>query len=158
LIPERRVRSGIDFYSKDEVQMQRLLFLILALFVCVAGKAAQAADLVYFNSSACSVCERWDEEVGVLYGKTDEAKRLALRPQSIHDEKPTDLSFLKGVAFTPTFVVVEDGREVGRIVGYISDYFFWGQLEGLIKKADAEKNTQRTACSEGTAGDPSSVC
>ena len=138
--------------------MQRWLFLILIVFACVSAGPSHAAELVYFNSSACSVCERWDEEVGGIYGKTAEAKRLTLRPQSIHDEIPNDLAFIKAVTFTPTFVVVEDGKEVGRIVGYISDHFFWGQLDGLIKKADALKNAPRTACSQGGAGGAAGVC
>lgn len=122
----------------------------MTIFVAafVAAKATQAAELVYFNSTACSVCEQWDEEVGVLYHKTDEAQRLPLRPQDIHDDKPADLAFVKGVAFTPTFVMIEDGKEVGRIVGYISDYFFWEQVAGLIKKADTLKNTHASACSK----------
>lgn len=130
--------------------MQRFTVLILTFFVSafVAVQAAQAAELVYFNSTACSVCEQWDEEVGVLYHKTDEAQRLPLRPQDIHDDKPADLAFVKGVAFTPTFVMIEDGKEVGRIVGYISDYFFWQQVAGLIKKSDSLKNSHVSGCSK----------
>lgn len=130
--------------------MQRLAFVILTFVVSTltVGTGARAAELVYFHSEACSVCERWDEEVGAIYNKTDEAQRLALRTHSVHDDKPADLSFIKGVIFTPTFVVVEDGQEVGRIVGYISDYFFWEQVDGLIKKVDARKTVRISACSE----------
>ena len=137
--------------------MKRFAFLILT--VCVAAApSARAAELVYFNSPACAVCERWDQEVGVIYDKTDEARRLPLRPLSIHDKKPADLAHIKGVAFTPTFVVVEEGREVGRIVGYISDYFFWEQVAGLIKKADTLKNATATACSEPPSSSGASLC
>lgn len=130
--------------------MQRFTVLVLTIFVTafVAVQAAQAAELVYFNSTACSVCEQWDEEVGVLYHKTDEAQRLPLRSHDIHDDKPADLAFVKGVAFTPTFVMVEDGKEVGRIVGYISDYFFWQQVAGLIKKSDSLKSANASGCSK----------
>lgn len=130
--------------------MKHFTVLILTALVAafVTAKAAQAAELVYFNSTACSVCEQWDEEVGVLYHKTNEAQRFPLRPQDIHDDKPADLAFVKGIAFTPTFVMVEDGKEVGRIVGYISDYFFWEQVASLIKKADTLKIAHVSACSK----------
>ena len=125
--------------------MTRFTVLIWTLFIStfVAATAGHAAELVYFKSAACTTCERWDEEVGSLYDKTDEAQRLALRPHDIHDDKPKDLAFIKGIAFTPTFVMVENGKEVGRIVGYISDYFFWGQVEALIKKADTLKVAEK---------------
>lgn len=148
--------------------MKRLAFLtglfVAALGVLATGAGpgmatqARAAELVYFNSPACGVCERWDEEVGAIYPKTDEARRMPLRSHNIHDDKPADLAFVTGVAFTPTFVMVEDGREVGRIVGYISDYFFWEQVAGLIKKSDAAKNPLATACSQPAAGELSAPC
>jgi hypothetical protein len=36
------------------------------------------------------------------------------------------------VRFTPTFVLVQDGRELGRIEGYPGEDFFWGLLERLM--------------------------
>lgn len=143
--------------------MKRFAFFVSTIFVSTIsvfsdGSSVRAAELVYFNSPACSVCERWDEEVGVLYNSTEEAQRLPLRPQSIHDEKPDDLAQIKPVAFTPTFVVVDDGREIGRIVGYISDYFFWEQIAGLIKKADAMKAVNGTACSDPATSARPAIC
>lgn len=106
---------------------------------------AQGAELVYFHSESCTVCEQWNEEIGGLYDHTIEAKRLTLRRVSVHDALPADLSFVKGVVYTPTFVVVDQGREVGRMVGYITDYFFWEQVGLQIKRLDA---AQASACSD----------
>jgi len=132
--------------------MQRLALLLLLVGAAILspvmhpGSKAQAAELIYFNSPACSVCEQWDEEVGVLYSKTAEAQVLPLRTHNIHDDKPAELAFIKGVVFTPTFVMIENGQEVGRIVGYVKDYFFWEQMSGLVKKVQAVKSVQTTAC------------
>ena len=38
------------------------------------------------------------------------------------------------VHFTPTFVLIDDGREVGRIEGYPGEDFFWGLVEQLVGK------------------------
>lgn len=40
--------------------------------------------------------------------------------------------------YTPTFVVVDKGREVGRIEGFISDDSFWGLLDELAAKIVAK--------------------
>jgi hypothetical protein len=37
--------------------------------------------------------------------------------------------------FTPTFVLVEDGTEAGRIEGYPGEDFFWPLLAKLIAQA-----------------------
>ena len=100
--------------------MRSFLKTILALVgaqMFSLAPVAHAAELVYFGSAACSVCDRWDEEVGDLYAKTQEAKILPLRHHDLHDDRPDDLKFVRGVVYTPTFVAVEDGKEIGRIVG-----------------------------------------
>lgn len=115
-----------------------VLLSMAVLAVSLPG-FARGAELIYFHSESCSVCEQWNEEVGAVYSKTSEAKRLTLRRVSVHDEMPADLSFIKGVVYTPTFVVVEKGREVGRMVGYITDYFFWEQVGLHVKRLDTNK-------------------
>jgi hypothetical protein len=38
------------------------------------------------------------------------------------------------IRYTPTFVLVDNGQEVGRIEGYPGDAFFWGLLERLLER------------------------
>jgi thioredoxin-related protein len=38
------------------------------------------------------------------------------------------------VRYTPTFVVVDNGREIGRITGYVNDDAFWGLLAALATR------------------------
>jgi len=125
--------------------------------VMASFSTANAAELVYFGSSACSVCETWDEEVGEIYAKTEESKQLPLRHHDVHDDKPDDIAFIRGVVYTPTFVAIEDGREVGRIVGYMGDFFFWEQVGSLIQKLDGTKSPQRlSACPKNVNTDTGS--
>ena len=120
--------------------IKRISVLVyMAALVLVLPGFARGAELVYFHSESCSVCEQWNEEVGAVYGKTTEAERLTLRRVSVHDDPPADLSFIKGVVYTPTFVVVDQGLEVGRMVGYITDYFFWEQVALQLKRLDAAR-------------------
>ena len=41
---------------------------------------------------------------------------------------------LDDLTFTPTFAVVENGWEVGRIRGYPGDDFFWGLLGQILAR------------------------
>ncbi len=127
-----------------------IVALVTALLTPLAPRPAIAAELLYFRSDACSYCEQWEDEVGGVYPLTEEAGEMALRSIDIEDTVPDDVSFVKGVVYTPTFVAVENGREIGRIVGYGGDDFFWQQMSMLM---DTLKNVRATAsgCPDGDA-------
>ena len=95
---------------------------------------ANAAQLLMLEQAGCSWCERWDADIGVFYHKTSEGKIAPLRKVDIHAKLPDDLSGLKKGRFTPTFVLMEKGKEVGRIRGYTSEDFFWGLLGQMVSK------------------------
>ena len=44
--------------------------------------------------------------------------------------------------FTPTFVLVEDGKELGRIEGYAGDEFFWFLLGRLLDEHSLETESE----------------
>ena len=113
-----------------------LLYSAGVILVLLFGNAAgaRAAELVMFEQAFCEWCEAWDREVGVLYRKTDEGKRAPLRRVDIHATRPADLSGIKRIVFTPTFVLMENGQEVGRILGYPGEDFFWSLLNQMMKR------------------------
>jgi thioredoxin-related protein len=111
---------------------------ILAAAAFAAGLllsgVAQAAELLMFDQAGCVYCQRWERDVGSLYSKTPEAKSLPLRRIDIQNQKTAGITLASPVRYTPTFVVVDDGREVGRITGYSNDDSFWGLLDALVAK------------------------
>lgn len=106
----------------------------LAAGLLLWSAVTQASELVMFEQAGCVYCQRWDRDVGALYGKTNEAKALPLRRISIQNQTTSGVALAAPVRFTPTFVVVDNGREVGRITGYSSDDAFWGLLDALVAK------------------------
>ena len=86
-----------------------------------------------FRRAGCPWCAAWDREIAPIYGKTD-IGRQALRFDSLDlahvDEMK--LALRRPVRFTPTFVLVDRDREIGRIEGYPGEDFFWGMLERLL--------------------------
>ena len=93
-----------------------------------------SVELIMFEQKFCEWCEVWDEQVGVIYHKTPEGKQAPLRRVDIHDRVPDDLKAVTPVRYTPTFVLMQNGVEVGRIRGYPGEDFFWGMLDQLINK------------------------
>lgn len=145
--------------------------LVIFLFACAPEGGLSAAELVMFESDDCAWCERWHQEIGAIYGKTEEARLAPLRRVDIHDRVPEDLSRLKAARYTPTFVLIQDGEEVGRILGYPGEDFFWGLLaeelsklkpEAVGAKVDAGvagcEDNRSGETSHETTGDLAAVC
>jgi len=87
-----------------------------------------------FERQGCPWCRAWDREVGPVYPKTPEGQRAPLRRVDVEAERPADLRQVADIRATPTFVVMEGGRETGRILGYPGDDMFWGLLDQIIAK------------------------
>src|SRR6185295_3864775 len=102
--------------------------------VILIGTAANAAELVMFRRDGCSWCAKWDHEIGPIYPRTEFNLRAPVRQVNL--DRDRDLSIVHApIRYTPTFVLVEDGKEVGRIEGYPGDEFFWVRLDHLLKQS-----------------------
>ncbi|MEW6767935.1 MAG: thioredoxin family protein [Pseudomonadota bacterium] len=113
-----------------------LLMAVLAAAAMLPAKA-RAAELLMFESRSCIYCLRWERDVGSLYDKTAEAKVLPLRRVDVDRQSASGVTLQSPVRYTPTFVVVDQGREIGRIEGFASDDAFWGRLDELAAKITA---------------------
>ena len=111
------------------------------LFLLMTTPAA-AAKLIMIESQGCSWCELWDEEIGDVYPLTSEGKIAPLVRYDIDDFPSAKYSFEKDVYYTPTFIVVDDTSEIGRIVGYAGESFFWGILGQILNRMETQEETQ----------------
>lgn len=111
--------------------------LLGGMFIASATVSAHAAELVMFEQAGCVWCAAFDREIAPIYGKTDEGRRAPLRRVDMDRPLPPDLAFIQAERLTPLFVLVDKGREIGRIRGYPGDDHFWGLLGALVKKLDS---------------------
>lgn len=103
-----------------------------AALIAVPALAAEY-QLVMYEQNGCHFCERWLTEIGPAYPKTAEGQIAPLRMVNIHDAPPADLAPVTYPVFTPTFVLMENGAEVGRIEGYAGEELFWWMMATLIR-------------------------
>ena len=104
--------------------------LLGSLLAPIRAARADATELVMFERSDCPVCARWNREVAPIYPKTPEAKAAPLRRVTIGDDG--GIALAEPVRYTPTFVLAKNGREAGRITGYMNDDMFWGLLDRML--------------------------
>lgn len=123
----------------------RTLFVVISFLLSIAGTGAlSAAELVMFESDSCEWCEAWHKEIGPIYPKTVESQAAPLRRVSIEEPMPADLTDIRSIHYTPTFVLMENGKEVGRILGYPGEDFFWGLLAMELGKLRQDGQADRT--------------
>ena len=125
--------------------MKAIRFLVFVFIASAGLRPAASAELVMVEQAGCAWCEAWDQAIAPAYPNTAEGRLAPLRRVNIHDALPEDLAFIRRLVYTPTFVLVHDGREVGRITGYPGEDFFWGLLGQLVEKLPASARTDTRA-------------
>ena len=112
-------------------QLRKMGFLIFAMPI-VCGNL-MAAELIMVEQQGCYYCLEWKDQLGHIYPKTPEGKYAPLKTIDI-----TEVDQMKGlqrdIIFTPTFVLMEDNKELGRLEGYSGEDFFWELLELILEK------------------------
>lgn len=115
--------------------------IILLIWLVLSGNgimAASAAELVMLEQPGCVWCARFDAEIAPAWPKTAEGRAAPLRRVDITLPWPDDLKAIGKERFTPTFVLVHGGREIGRLRGYVGDEFFWYRIGELIALLPAD--------------------
>lgn len=99
-----------------------------------AGSAVAASDvqLIMVDDPVCHYCRKWDAEIGGGYAASDEGRFAPLRRVR---RGSAELGALAPVVYTPTFIVLQSGAEVGRVVGHPGANYFYGELRVVLAKA-----------------------
>ena len=113
--------------------------ILVAIAACLAGwlngsTYAVSAELLMLERPGCVWCARFDAEIAPAWPKTTEGRAVPLRRVDISLPWPDDLAGIAIERFTPTFILVDNGKEIGRLRGYPGDQFFWTSIDELLAK------------------------
>ena len=127
--PQRLIRSLVH----SLVHSLKIGLVFCSLFISLAGLAAEQArslELVFITSEYCPFCKAWERDVGQIYDSTPYALKARLRRVDLGDVDSALPAGAVKVFGTPTFLIVENNTEIGRIEGYqSSEMFFWALSE-----------------------------
>ena len=118
-----------------KIRLPKILMIwVFSIFISALSTIhAMALELVMVEQEGCTYCEMWNEQIAPIYPKTAEGRFAPLLRMDIGEVDNGDVTFTRSVNFTPTFVLVEAGQELGRIEGYPGEDFFWWMLAKLLK-------------------------
>ncbi|WP_457937909.1 transcriptional regulator [Mesorhizobium sp. 10J20-29] len=114
------------------MKLFRIPVLALLWTALAAVQPAVAAELLMLEQPGCVWCTRFNAEIAPAWPNTEEGRLAPLRRVDITEPWPEDLAGIRKERFTPTFVLVEDGNEIGRLRGYVGDEFFWYRIGELL--------------------------
>ncbi|MBK5924193.1 hypothetical protein CCR90_10510 [Rhodovulum sulfidophilum] len=101
----------------------------------MAGQPARAElELGMVERVGCAYCVLWDREIAPIWPKTREGRTAPLRRIDLDANLPGDVRFASRPRFTPTFVLLRDGLEIGRLEGYPGEDFFWGLIGAMLQQ------------------------
>jgi len=133
--------SIISFCKVPNMQPSHLKFLsilmllaALTLPLLLPQNPARAAELLMLEQPGCAWCVRWHKEIGEAYPNTEQGKRAPLRRIDIHKKWPDDLENIRIERTTPTFILIDDNKEIARLRGYPGDHFFWPLLDEMLSQ------------------------
>ena len=105
---------------------------LVAVSMLCAAAGAQAAELVMVDMKACSYCAKFRHDVAPTYDSTAAGQMAPLRKVSPLKKWPADLAGVRPAPYTPVFILVDNGREIGRFAGYTNAQAFWAKLNPLL--------------------------
>lgn len=113
------------------MRLLRILIVSLTAAMVLPPSQASAAELLMYRRDGCPYCAAWDREVGPGYNNSNFGKVAPVRMVDVHGTRP-QVALKSPIIYTPTFVLIDEGREVGRVEGYASNDFFYGMIARLI--------------------------
>ncbi|SDE42494.1 hypothetical protein SAMN05421538_106201 [Paracoccus isoporae] len=120
----------------------QILSLLATLIASSVGLAVLAGtsqvapvQLLMVRQEGCLYCAQWEREIGPDYGSRAEGVAAPLMRVHLRGPWPDGLALDSNPGVTPTFILIRDGLETGRIEGYAGEAQFWDQLNTLLDRA-----------------------
>jgi hypothetical protein len=106
---------------------------------------AEAVELVLFEANWCPVCREWNRSVAPGYAANPLGNKAPLRRVQLGTPRPPELAkpHVGTIYGVPTFVVMDKGREIGRIEGYPGEKRFWKRLGAILGETGAPLQPER---------------
>ena len=107
------------------------------------GRAGSGLRLLMMVRRGCVFCAAWDREIGPGYAGSPVGRQSPLMVVDIDGAYPDGLALARTPRLTPSFILLRDGMELGRIEGYVGARHFYPVLAGMMSDALAGTPGQR---------------
>lgn len=131
LTKRRELRPATAFPAAAFVVLLLMMGWALAGLSAVTARSADGIRLIMVEEPGCRFCRQWDAEIAPGYRKSPEGRFAPLK--RVRRGSP-ELKGLAPIPYTPTFIVMRDSEELGRITGYPGADYFYEELRPLLSR------------------------
>jgi thioredoxin-related protein len=119
------------------------LVLVAALVIPSAQSVRAAVDLsieqpgptlelIVIEARRCPMCQLFRDEIAPVYRATARAKRAPLRFVDVSFTDPATLNLVAPIEIVPTVILMRDGAEIDRLVGYTGPEIFMSVVGRML--------------------------
>jgi thioredoxin-related protein len=122
-----------------------LLTLFFILFAFTVYAQEKVLEILMAHNPACSICQRFMNEVETDYHNSEEAKTLPLIIINVYKQpkwfkEAYAENRIKPIRGTPTFIIWNGRKELSRLVGYRNKENFYKRINIFIEQIDRYEN------------------
>lgn len=126
------MRSGIKAFLAFAVLAASAAAPRAALDIEAAAPKAAGLQLIVMEAPGCAYCDLFRRDVLPSFAASERAKNLPVRFLDVNDLELANLDLQTDIEIVPTFVLVRNNKEVGRIPGYVAPATFFRSISHLL--------------------------
>ncbi|MDX2307072.1 MAG: hypothetical protein NW216_02415 [Hyphomicrobium sp.] len=130
------MRSPLAFFAVVWTAVVAGMPALALVDIETSALPGRAREIVVVEVDNCLYCGLFRRDVAPTYRNSQRARSVPMRFVDINAPAFEKLKLDGPVESVPTVIVIEDGREVGRIAGYIGPENFFHSLSRLLPDAD----------------------
>lgn len=92
-------------------------------------------QLIVMEAPGCIYCNLFRRDVLPSYQTSERGKDMPVRFLDVNDVPKTGIELQSPIDILPTFVIVKDNRELGRIPGYMGPEDFFHSINYLLSSS-----------------------
>ena len=89
-------------------------------------------ELIVIEARRCPMCQLFRDEIAPVYRATARAKRAPLRFVDVSFTDPATLNLVAPIEIVPTVILMRDGAEIDRLVGYTGPEIFMSVVGRML--------------------------
>lgn len=101
-----------------------------------AATLASRYELVVFEADGCIYCQNFRSDVLPLYRDSTLGREVPIRFVNVSHADESKMGLSSGIGIAPTVVLMHQGQEVDRIIGYTGPFNFLTLVKYMMGRSD----------------------
>ncbi len=98
----------------------------------VVEQPGPTLELIVIEARGCPMCRLFRDEIAPAYRATARAKQAPLRFVDVSFTDPATLNLAAPIEIVPTIILMRDGAEIDRLVGYTGPEIFMSVVGKML--------------------------